>query len=309
MDDSQLSGLGIDSHWFSADVPATGRCVVFVFAHPDDETFACGGAITRYAATGATVHSICATRGEGGTIAPALLGDSSVAEFRTAELLCAARTLGMGGVHFLNYRDSGMRGGSGAQHQETFIAAPSTEVTGKLVALLRLLRPQVVITHGPYGGYGHPDHIRLYETTTGAFHLAGHTASFPEHQEAGLASWSPQRLYYTTFDARPTRLFIGLQRLLLKDPSRYGEHGDINLLEAARQVTPATCTIEVRPWLAIKERAFRCHRSQLGFFAFLLRLPLPVRRQFLATESYTRVIPPIASDEPHEGDFFPATAS
>jgi mycothiol S-conjugate amidase len=306
VDEQLIETLGIHSEWLNPESPSPARRIVFIFAHPDDETFACGGAIARYAAAGAAVDSICATYGEQGTIAPELLGDSAVADFRRAEMLCAARTLGMRSVHFLGYRDSGMSGAPEGEREGALIAAPSAEVTGKLVALLRSLRPHVVVTHGPYGGYGHPDHIRLCETVTEAFAAAGDPARMPEHQRAGIAPWSPERLYYTTFDPRPTKLFIALQRLLRRDPARYGEHGDVDLLEAARQVTPVTCAIDALPWLAIKERAFRCHRSQLGFFATLLRMPRPVRRLFFGSESYTRARPPVAPGETRERDLFPA---
>ena len=75
-------------------------------------------------------------------------------------------------------------------------------------------------------------------------------------------------------------------------------------LEAARQVTPVTCAIDALPWLATKERAFRCHRSQLGFFATLLRMPRAIRRPFFGSESYTRAQPPVAPGEARESDFF-----
>jgi LmbE family N-acetylglucosaminyl deacetylase len=303
---TSLDELGITTHRCSGGAIRSSDCIVFIFAHPDDETFACGGAIARYAATGTAVHYICATPGESGTIASDLLGESSVAEFRTAELLCAAETLGMRAVHLLGYRDSGMSGAPDDQRDDALIASPRAGVVGKLVALLRTLRPQVVVTHGPYGGYGHPDHIRLFEATNEAFSAAGDPTQFPEQ---GLPPWSPQRLYYTTFDPRPTKIFIAIQRLLRRDPSQYGENGDVDLLEAARQVTPVTCAIDVMPWLAVKERAFRCHRSQLGFFATLLRLPRPVHRLFFGSESYTRAIPPVAPDEPREQGFFPGDSS
>lgn len=301
----ELADLGIRSYRLSAGTPGASKRVVFILAHPDDETFSCGGAIARYAATGAAVYLVCATNGECGTIAPDLLGERSVAEYRLGELLCAARTLGLHEVHLLNYRDSGMTGTPAGQYQGAFTTVPPTEVIGKLVALLRVIRPQVVVTHGPYGGYGHPDHIRLYETATEAFRLASDPHAFAEYLAAGLAVWSSQRLYYTTYDPGPTKLFIALLRLLGQDPSRYGEHGDINLVEAVQQATPVTCAIEARSWLAIKERSFHCHRSQLGFFAFVLRLPRPVRRRYFASEGYTRAIPPVASGETREQDFFP----
>lgn len=220
-------------------------------------------------------------------------------------MLCAARTLGMRSLHFLGYRDSGMSGAPEGRHESALIVAPRTEVTGKVVALLRSLRPHVVVTHGPYGGYGHPDHIRLFEAVTEAFAVAGDPAHYPDQQRWGISPWSPQRLYYTTFDPRPTKLFIAIQRLFRRDPTRYGEHGDVDLLEAARQVTPVTCAIDALPWLAIKERAFRCHRSQLGFFATLLRMPRAIRRQFFGSESYTRAHPPVEPGDDREGDFFP----
>ena len=71
-------------------------------------------------------------------------------------------------------------------------------------------------------------------------------------------------------------------------------------------MTPVTCTIDVTPWLAIKECAYRCYRSQLGFFATVLRWPRPLRTIFLGREFYTRVVPPIVPGEAREHDFFPA---
>src|SRR3989304_5201223 len=85
--------------------------ILAALAHPDDESFGMGGTLALYAQRGVDVHLVCATRGEAGTVeAEHLEGYASIAERRVAELRCAALRLGLSGVHFLDYRDSGMPG-------------------------------------------------------------------------------------------------------------------------------------------------------------------------------------------------------
>ena len=305
----ELQPLAIESHWLQPTTTARRWRLLVVYPHPDDETFSSGGTIARYSAAGVAVHYACATRGECGTIEPRLRGEESVAALRTAELLCAAEPLGLTAIHFLDYRDSGMPGAPGGWHPDAFINAPLDRVTGQLVALIRATRPQVVVTFGPYGGYGHPDHIRVHETARAAFEAAGDPGRWPEHGMLGLTPWTVDKLYYATFDPRPVRLAVTLLRLFRRDPRRFGENNDVNLLAAATQITPVTCTIDVGPWLALKDRAFWCHRSQLGSLARLQRLPRWLRRPFVATESYTRVVPSVAPGEPRERDLFTNLAS
>lgn len=303
-----LQPRAIESHWLRpADAPPARRLLV-VYPHPDDETFSSGGTIARYSAAGVEVHYVCATRGECGTIEPRLRGEEPAADLRTAELVCAAKTLGLAAIHFLGYRDSGMSGAEDAWHPDAFVAAPVERVTGQLVALIRAIRPQVVITFGPYGDYGHPDHIRIHETTSAAFTAAGNPENSAEGATAGLTPWAAAKLYYKTFDARPVRLAVTLLRLFGRDPRRFGENSDVDLLAVATRVTPPTCTIDVGPWLAIKDRAFWCHRTQLGSLARLQRLPRRLRRPFVAAESYTRAVPPVTTDEPRERDLFAGLA-
>jgi LmbE family N-acetylglucosaminyl deacetylase len=108
------------------------RTLLAIFAHPDDETFGPGGTLARYAAAGAAVHLICATRGEAGESDLADLGDcEDLACRREKELRCAAGILGL--------------------------------------ELMRRLRPQVVLTFDAYGGYGHPDHIAMHNAAVAAF--------------------------------------------------------------------------------------------------------------------------------------------
>ena len=208
-----LATYGIDSYWLQPR--RTTRALLVVYAHPDDESFGNAGTIARYSAEGVAVHYACATRGEVGTIAPDLLaGYPDTAALRTAELECAARALGLTAVHYLGYRDSGMPGSADNAHPAALVQAPLARVTGQIVALIRALRPQVVLTFNPYGGYGHPDHIHLHNATRAAFAAAGDKARYPEQIAAGLAPWRPSKLYYPTFGTRFVKIAVGALRLL-----------------------------------------------------------------------------------------------
>jgi mycothiol S-conjugate amidase len=249
------------------------------------------------------VHLICATRGECGTVDPDIVGDQSIADLRTAELLCAATALGVQAVHLLGYRDSGMPNAPDAQHPAALVAAPLAEVTERIVAVLRAFRPHVVVTHGPFGGYGHPDHVRVSEATVAAMQAVADAARFPDHTADGLGPWPVARLYYDTFAPGPVRFFGRVLRLLGRDPRRSGANRDVDLVAMADGATPITCRIAVGPWLAARDRAFRCHRSQLGGRAGLLRVPRPIRRLLLGTEDYTEVGAPRGPDRPIDRDF------
>ncbi|MCX7860973.1 MAG: PIG-L family deacetylase, partial [Chloroflexus sp.] len=190
--------------------PDARPVLLAVFAHPDDESFGPGGTLARYAWSGVAVHLICATGGEEGTVDAALLnGYESVAALRRAELLRAAEALGLSSVTLLGYRDSGMPGTDANRHPAALINQPREQVVAQLVRHIRRLRPQVVITFDPIGGYRHPDHIAIHEATVAAFHAAGDPAAWPE---AGPA-YAPQKLYYTTFSRRLLRLLVRLMPL------------------------------------------------------------------------------------------------
>jgi hypothetical protein len=120
---------------------------MFVGAHPDDESFGPGGTLTEYAAQGVRVLYACATRGEAGTVDPAhLKGYATLGDQRWAELMCAAQALRLSSVRHLGYRDSGMQGDPDHQHPQALVGAPLEAVTRTIVAAIRDVRPQVVIT-------------------------------------------------------------------------------------------------------------------------------------------------------------------
>src|SRR5690349_21137853 len=129
-----------------------------IFPHPDDETLGLGSTFARYATEGVGTYLLCATRGERGWFDsegpnPGLEG---VARIREAELRCAAENLDLDEVSFLDYIDGDVD------------QARPEEIIGKIAAHIRRIKPQVVVTFGPDGAYGHPDHIALSQFTMGA---------------------------------------------------------------------------------------------------------------------------------------------
>ena len=156
------------------------RVLLAVFAHPDDESFGPGGTLAKYAAEGVEVWLVCATDGNAGTVDASLLtGYASTGQLRAAELCCAAQALGLAGVDWLGYRDSGMAGAPENAHPDSLFQAPLAEVAGKIAASIRRHRPQVIICDNQFGGYGHPDHIKLHQATLAAFDRGRRSGSLP----------------------------------------------------------------------------------------------------------------------------------
>jgi LmbE family N-acetylglucosaminyl deacetylase len=223
---------------------------------------------------------------------------------RLAELAGAAQALGLDAVSFLGYHDSGMPGSPDAGHPAAFVNASLAECSERIALHIRALRPHIVVTHGPYGEYGHPDHIRAHEATLLALRLAGDKTALPES-----APWSPDALFVTVFDTRLVRFVVRVLRLLRRDPRQFGEHADVDLVAIADNAPPATRVVDVGRWLAARDRATRHHRSQLGERRYILMLPRFVRRWFGPTESYARVLPPHHPDEPRYRDLIEAARS
>jgi mycothiol S-conjugate amidase len=184
------------------------------------------------------------------------------------------------------------------------VQAPREKVSGQLVALIRTLRPQVVVTFNPYGGYGHPDHIAIHHATLAAFTDAADPARYPEQLGEGLSTWAPSKLYYSTFGTAFLRFGITAMRVMRRDPTKVGENKDIDMVRAANEVTPITTAIDSGAYLASRDRAVLCHRSQLGGMEQMQRLPAVVRRRFMSTEHFTRIVPPWSGNARRERDLF-----
>jgi N-acetyl-1-D-myo-inositol-2-amino-2-deoxy-alpha-D-glucopyranoside deacetylase len=261
-----------------------------VLAHPDDETFGIGGTLALYARRGTNVHLICATGGEVGSVDSQYLeGFLSIAERRQHELRCAAQTLGIKSIHFLGYRDSGMPGSPDNQHPQSLVSAPQDKVIAEIVHVIRLLRPQVVVTFDPLGGYLHPDHISIHQAAVIAFNQAGRADYLP----GDLRPYSPQKLYFQLIPRTFLRPMVKIMRLIGIDPRKFGKNKDIDLAAVAEVDFPVHAVIDYRSVSAVRDTASACHASQggaklTGGGMFILRL----RRWFASHESYMQAYPP-----------------
>lgn len=260
-----------------------------VFAHPDDESFGPGGSMARYAAEGKQVHIIIATDGIAGSVEDPkhLVSHDTLAQVRSTELSNAIVALGVTSVWSLPYRDSGMRNTPENFHPEALLQQPIDVLTQELADYIRRLQPDVIVTHDPYGGYGHPDHIRLCETVTAAFHLVRSETARRNQNYRG-----PQKLYYTAFDKRVLKLVVKVMPLMGKDPTAIGRNKDINLVEISGWDTPVHAQINVERYLPQKSAASQAHVSQYsGGPAFVRILPKFLRQRFLSNETFTRAYP------------------
>ena len=273
----------------------TKRTLLAVLAHPDDESFGPGGTLALYAKRGIDVHLICATRGEVGET-PDEVGertDEKVAQLRENELRCAAQILGLKEVHFLNYRDSGMPGAETNQHPRALANTPLDQVAEKVETIARQLKPEVMITFDPIGGYRHPDHIAIQRATVRAFERL--------NDDPGSDNRGPQKLYCHTFPKRLMRILVRLMPLFGQNPRQFGVNNDIDLVDIAEVDYPIHASIQIRSVMDEKARASACHASQQGggsggIFTFLLRL-------FGNHEQFMRAYPP-APDDLLESDLF-----
>ncbi|MDJ1136710.1 N-acetyl-1-D-myo-inositol-2-amino-2-deoxy-alpha-D-glucopyranoside deacetylase [Streptomyces iconiensis] len=161
---------------------APERRLLLVHAHPDDESITTGATMAKYAAEGAHVTLVTCTLGEEGEVIPASLAhlapdrDDALGPYRIGELAAAMRELGVTDHRFLGgpgrYRDSGMMGAPQNERPGCFWQADVDEAGELLADVLREVRPQVLVTYGPDGGYGHPDHIQAHRVAMRAAELA-----------------------------------------------------------------------------------------------------------------------------------------
>jgi N-acetyl-1-D-myo-inositol-2-amino-2-deoxy-alpha-D-glucopyranoside deacetylase len=264
------------------------RVLLAVLAHPDDESFGMGGTLALYAKRGVAVNLVCATRGEVGEVEPHYLEDyHSIGDLREAELRCAAGMLGLAGVYFLGYRDSGMTGSRENAHPEALTNAPLDEVAAKVACYIRRLRPQIVLTFDPIGGYRHPDHIAIQRATVQAFQAAGDPQAYPCEYPA----FQPQKLYFHTFPHRMLRWAVRLMPLFGKDPHHFGLNGDIDLVSLAAADFPVHARINYKEVLELKEAASACHASQgsMGASSGLMRFAF---RRVSGVDQFMRAFPP-----------------
>lgn len=240
-----------------------GRTVLAVFAHPDDESFACGGTLARLADAGARVVLLCASRGEAGSISDsALVPDGNLGDVRTQELHAAAAILGIAEVIVMDHPDGDLR----------WDHVP--ELHAEIVTTVRRCRPDAVITFDEDGFYWHLDHIGVHERTYTAL--------------LSLGADAPP-LYYVT-------MIKGIMREVVEaahakggappDSSFWGIAPDA-FGDAAK---PPTFTVDVKDWVPRKLAALHCHKTQMGPNNPMAWLNEEEARRWLGVEFFRREV-------------------
>ena len=262
------------------------KILLAVLAHPDDETFGMGGTLALYARQGVEVHLITATNGDVGEVdADYLKGYMSIADRRVSELKCAAKILGITKLHFLNYRDSGMAGTTDNNHPKALAAQLIEKVAARVAHLIRIIKPQVVLTFDPIGGYYHPDHIASHKAAVMGFKLAA-DKKFKDK----LPPWQVRKLYFSIFPHGFLKVAVFVTKLIGKDPAHWGKNGDIDMESIAKVSYPVSARINYRSVAQIKDEASACHASQggtemtRGFLGWF-------RRTFQSNETFMRAFP------------------
>jgi LmbE family N-acetylglucosaminyl deacetylase len=219
------------------------RTLVAIFAHPDDEAFGTGGTLTRYAHEGVDVHLVMATRGEAGRIAnPTIEPGIPMSVLRERELRRACEYYGLKELYLLGYLDG-----------QTAIVPPSEPVF-RIVKLLRQLKPQVVISFGPDGIYGHFDHIVIHRWASAAVELAGDPDRWPE---AG----SPHQVAKFYHRAMST---VQVEQMKESSGRTAVDMGGVPFEFTGYPAEQITTIIDVRKFARKKLNAIRCHSSQLN---------------------------------------------
>lgn len=265
------------------------RRLLAIYAHPDDESFLSGGTLAKASSEGIEVTLVCATRGEVGEIADLTLATpETLAQVREEELREAARALGIGRVDFLDYRDSGMAGTPENAHPNALVNAAAEEVVPRLVAIIRELRPKVVITFDPGGGYGHPDHMAMSRHTLAACKTSGDAQLYSDLGKP----WSPARLVYTVFPRGRLVEISDILKSIGEDSSRYE-----NRMADAWPDEDVHAIIDVSETVEAKWDAVKCHRTQQGTFTMMSRIPEDKAKGFMSRELFAWALPETPPDE------------
>lgn len=239
----------------------SGRTVLAIFAHPDDESLACGGTLARLADSGARVVLMCGSRGESGSISdPSLVGGEDLGAVRTRELADAARVLGIADLIVLSHPDGDLRWDDVPEFHDEIVEA------------IRTYRPDAVITFAEDGLYWHLDHIGVHERTYTAVKSFGADApplyfvTMPKGIMRAIVEAA-----HAKGGAPPDSSFWGIE------PDAFGD-----------AAVPATFAIDVRDWIPRKLEALRCHRTQMGRDNPIAWIDEDDARQWLGAEYFRR---------------------
>jgi mycothiol S-conjugate amidase len=272
-----------------------------VHAHPDDEASKGAGTNARYHAEGVHTVLVCCTGGEEGDILNPEMDSPEVREnlvaVRREELRRATEIIGYDEVVMLGYRDSGMPDSESNNHPDCFAAADLAEATGRLVAIIRRTRPQVILTYGDdQRGYPHPDHLRVHDISIAAFDAAGD----PEQYEWAGEPWQPLKMYYSMWSRK--RMLATHEKFLelgLESP-----FSDDWFKDRPTQDERQTTSIDVYGFQDVRREALLAHRTQVDPNSrFWFGLPPDVMKEIHPFEDYILARSLVESEIP-EDDLF-----
>jgi mycothiol S-conjugate amidase len=240
-----------------------------VHAHPDDEASKGAPTIARYHAEGVHTVLVCCTGGEEGDLHNPSLREpgqqfhgltpeeekAKVAELRPAELAASVAAIGFDELVMLGYRDSGMADTPSNEHPDAFAQVDLGEAVGRLVEVIRRVRPQVLVTYGDdQSGYPHPDHLRVHDISVLAFDRAGDSDWYPE---LGVP-YQPDKLYYSAWSRR--RMLAVHEALLARDGK---SPFDEKWFERPDQDHRITTRVDVGEFQHARSDALRAHATQV----------------------------------------------
>lgn len=255
-----------------------------VFAHPDDESLATGSLLARYAAEGVETYLITATRGERGWSGPPdeNPGLEALGRMREAELRAAADVLALREVNFLDYLDGDLD------------AADPLEATAQIVAHLRRLQPQVVVTFGPDGAYGHPDHIAISQLAMAATVSAADSTYRPDLGPAHRVS----KLYYLA----DTDQFFAIYASCVGPMSMTVD--GVQRLAAGWEDWKVTTRIDADAYWETAWRAYLCHVTQWGGYRPLEPLLAEHHATIMGVRTFYRAFSLVNGGRALETDLF-----
>ncbi len=258
-----------------------------IHAHPDDEASKGAGTNAKYAAEGVHTVLVCATDGAEGDILNPEMESPEVREnlvaVRREELRRATEIIGYREVIMLGYRDSGMPESGANNHPESFHMAPFEEALGRLVAIIRRTKPQVILTYGDdQKFYPHPDHIRVHDISIAAFDAAGD----PERFGWAGPPWQPSKMYYNVW-SRKRMLQTHEKFVELGLESPYSEEWLENMRKRADADDHVTTSIDIYGYQDVRRDALIAHRTQVDPSSkFWFGLPPEVAREIHPFEDF-----------------------
>ncbi|MGY1713465.1 N-acetyl-1-D-myo-inositol-2-amino-2-deoxy-alpha-D-glucopyranoside deacetylase [Geodermatophilus sp. SYSU D01106] len=270
------------------------RRLLLVHAHPDDETINNGATMARYAAEGAQVTLLTCTLGEEGEVLVPELEllapehADQLGGYRIAELRAAMDALGVTDWRFLGgpgrYRDSGMMGTPANDKPRAFWRADLDEAVAHAVAVVREVRPQVVVTYDEQGGYGHPDHIQAHRVAMAAVERAADPGYRPDLGGA----WDVAKVYWCCTPRSVLR--EGAEAMAaLGEAAPFERLGEIDDIPFAVPDELVTAAVDGRAYAGRKDAAMRAHATQITVDGPFFALSNNLGQEVLGTEHYRLV--------------------